>query len=76
MELSIRNTQIFIYELLKSFKWKKHQQLRLMIHQTESGEPPKKRQNMYTQKNSKLPLFLEEFKNGQQPIKTYLYKVR
>ena len=63
-----------IYELIKVLQVEEAS-TRLMIHQTESGEPPKKRRNMYTIVNSKLLLFLEEYKNGQQPIKMYLKSV-
>ena len=63
-----------IYELIK-VRQVEEESTRLMIHQTESGEPPKKRRNFYTKENSKLLLFLEEYKNGPRPIKMYLKSV-
>ena len=49
---AVRKKHPNIYELIKVLQVEEAS-TRLMIHQTESGEPPKKRRNMYTKVNSK-----------------------
>jgi hypothetical protein len=71
---AVRTLHPNIYELITVLQLEEAS-TRLTIHQTESGEPPKKRRKLYKNLNDKLAKFLVEYRQGDRPIKCYLKAV-